>query len=74
MVWGAIGPRGFCTPLIKMEGKINAERYVCTLAQNGVLRFIEEKFGRNYTWMQDNAPSHAASPTSETLLNLVLRF
>lgn len=71
MVWGAIGPKGYRTPLIKMNGNINAEKYVRTLAVSGTIKFIQEQFGRSYIWMQDNAPSHVARLTKETLLNFV---
>lgn len=71
MVWGAIGPRGFRTPLIKVDGNIDAYKYVETLAKKGILGIIQHEFGRNYVWMHDNAPSHAAKLTHDTLLRFV---
>ena len=71
MVWGAIGPRGFRTPLIKVDGNINAYKYVETLAREGILRIIQQEFGTHFVWMQDNAPSHAAKLTRDTLFRFI---
>ena len=71
MVWGAIGPKDFSTPLIKAEGNINTEKYVRMLVQNRIIAIIQTHFGRNYVWQQDNAPSHAAILTKKTLLKFL---
>lgn len=70
MVWGAIGPRGFRAPLIKVDGNINAYIYVETLAKQGVLRIIQNEFGHDYVWMHDNAPAHAAKLTERHIIKI----
>lgn len=58
MVWGAIGPKGFRTNLIKCPDSLTAYNYCKLLADNRVF-FQCAQIG-NYVWQQDGAPSHRA--------------
>lgn len=73
MVWGAIGPKGFRTPLLRVEGNINSYKYVEKLAKCGILNLIQSQFGMEYIWMEDNAPSHSAALTRNTLHKYLLQ-
>lgn len=64
MVWSAIGPGGFKTKLLKVDGRN-------LIQNNGIIQEIEKRFGRNYIWQQDNAPSHRSKYTRE---NFFTRF
>lgn len=58
MVWGAIGPKGFRTNLIKCPDSLTAYNYCKLLADNHVF-FQCSRLG-HYIWQQDGAPSHRA--------------
>lgn len=67
MVWGGIGPRGFRTTLIKIEGKINAESYVNMLQNNNIQQQIINCFGHDFIYQHDNARPHTARAATEYL-------
>jgi len=68
MIWGAIGPRGFRTTLIKIKGSITAKVYIEMLQHNRIHHQIFQRFGNNYIFQQDNASPHSAEIT-KTFLN-----
>jgi hypothetical protein len=69
MVWGAIGPRGFRTTLIRINGVINAETYINMLHENDIYGQIYNHFGDNFYFQQDNARPHTAQVTQTYLDN-----
>lgn len=67
MVWGAIGPEGFRTTLIRIDGAINAKTYIKMLHDNNIHAQIYEYFGDDFIFQQDNARPHTAQETKEYL-------
>ena len=59
MVWGAIGPNGFRTNLVRCPPSVNTLSYCQFLAENRILYQCSSKLG-HYIWQQDNAPAHRA--------------
>mgnify|MGYP002472070326 CR=1 FL=1 len=58
MVWGAIGPNGFRTDLIRCPPSLNAFSYCKLLADNRV--FYQCTRLGDFVWQQDGAPPHRA--------------
>lgn len=58
MVWGAIGPNGFRTNLIRCPPSLNTYSYCKLLADNRV--FYQCSLLGDYVWQQDGAPPHRA--------------
>lgn len=58
MVWGAIGPNGFRTNLIRCPASLTAYSYCKLLGDNHVF-FQCSQIG-HFIWQQDGAPSHRA--------------
>lgn len=58
MVWGAIGPKGFRTDLIRYPPLLNAFSYCKLLADNRV--FYQCTRLGYFVWQQDSTPSHRA--------------
>ena len=71
MVWGGIGPRGFRTRLVRFDCHVNATTYCQALINNGIVQSINAIFGNNWTWQQDNAPSHNALITRHFLAQVM---
>ena len=69
MVWSAIGPGGFKTKLLKVNGRLNSVKYIDLVQSNGIIQEIENRFGKMYIWQQDNAPSHRSKYTKENFLS-----
>lgn len=67
MVWGGIGPLGFRTTLIKIEGAIDSRAYVYMLHNNNIRGQIFDRFGFNFIFQQDNARPHTARLTQNYL-------
>ena len=66
MVWACISMHG-PGPLVPIDGKLNAPRYVMTL-QNYLEPILEEWFnGADCYFQQDNAPCHTAAFTQQWL-------
>lgn len=63
MVWGGIGPNGYKTKLLRINGKMNSEKYVDLLLTNDIFLDIQRHFGQNYIFQQDNAPPHKSKYT-----------
>lgn len=71
MVWGGIGPLGFKTPLLKFSGRINSAKYCDMLIRNKIFEIIKMQFGDEWTWQQDNAPSHSSKYTTQILSKII---
>ena len=67
MVWGAIGPMGFRTPLIRVQGTLNAERYIRMLSSYNIPGLCSAAFPGGYYFQQDNAPAHSSRFTQRYL-------
>ena len=74
MIWGAIGPKGFRTKLIKVDGTLNADEYVRMLYRNMVPQQIFNIFGNNYVFQQDNARPHIAKRAQNYLNRMFPRI
>ena len=59
--WGAIGYEGPVTPIVRIEGRFNSDRYLRILKSNvtPVMNRFENN-GDPRIFMQDNAPQHTA--------------
>ena len=68
MVWGGIA-FGTKTPLIRIDGSLNSEKYVRMIIENGVPQFLENRFGKNYLFMQDGASCHRSKFTTNVLIS-----
>ena len=66
MVWGAIGPFGFRTPLIWCRGKVTAQAYIEMLRRNNIFALCRAHFPA-FIFQQDNAPAHSARHTKAFL-------
>ena len=58
MVWGAIH-HGGRSELVVVDGAMNRHRYIQIL-RNQMLPWATGVFGRNFVYIQDNAPPHTA--------------
>lgn len=61
MVWGAIH-HGGKSDLVVLDGPMNRHRYIQILRQQ-MLPWATATFGRNFVYVQDNAPPHTARDT-----------
>lgn len=68
MVWAGIGPGGYRTELLRVKGRLNSEAYCNLLINNGIVKNLNDTFGTNYIFQQDNAPCHRSAFTKDTLL------
>lgn len=64
MVWGAISAKGKL-PLIIMDGKFNASRYIKMLDEACLFEEGTRLCGENFVFQQDNAPIHTAKATMD---------
>ena len=64
MVWGGI-VGGLKTPLIRLEGRINSQRYIDEVLAPHAVPFIRQNHVRHF--MHDNAPAHRAALTQDFL-------
>lgn len=71
MVWGAIGPLGFRTPLILVRGNMDSESYIQMLRDNQIFPMISQAFGNHWWYQQDNAPPHCSKWSREQLQTMV---
>ena len=62
MVWGAIH-HGGRSELVVVDGAMNRHRYIQIL-RNQMLPWATGVFGRNFVYVQDNAPPHTAHDTA----------
>ena len=60
MIWGAIGPGGWKSKLIKVVGHVNSKKYIQIVDDSGVVQFILHGWGGRCYYQQDNAPSHSS--------------
>ena len=60
MLWGCFHRSGV-GPLLRLEGKINAERYR-QLLEDHVMTWIRRHLPNSFEFQQDNAPIHKARP------------
>ena len=58
MIWGCMGPDGFLY-ISRIEKKCTKEWYL-NLLKKQVMPFLKKRYGRDYTFQQDNAPCHKA--------------
>lgn len=68
MVWGGIGPGGYKTKLLRVNGKMNSIKYIQLLTDNEIFIDLYKNFQNNYIFQQDNAPCHV-SRYSKSVLN-----
>ena len=64
MMWGCFSWYGL-GPLVRIDGRINSERYIEEILGYHVVPFLEEfkeKYGE-YLFQQDNAPIHTSIRT-----------
>jgi inhibitor of nuclear factor kappa-B kinase subunit alpha len=67
MVWGGIA-KNYKSPLLRVEGYINAEKYIQMLAESGVFETMDSAYGRErWVFQDDGAPPHRARVTKEFL-------
>lgn len=59
---------GYRMPLLKVEGRLNSEAYIKLLIENKIIEDLNENFGINYVFQQDNAPCHKSALTKKFLL------
>ena len=64
MVWGCICYNGVGT-LTKVEGNINADKYISILEDNIWPVIVRHFAGNDYLFQDDNAPVHRACSTKE---------
>ena len=60
MIWGRIGKCGFKTKLIIINGHEDSKCYIKFLKDNKIIESIENVFGRNFFWQQDNTAPHTS--------------
>lgn len=68
MVWAGIERGGYRTELLRVKGRLNSEAYCNLLINNGIVKNLNDTFGTNYIFQQDNAPCHRSAFTKDTLL------
>jgi hypothetical protein len=67
MVWGAIS-RNYKSPLIRVEGSINAVRYQMVIAESYVIESMNSRYGVNgWVFQHDGASPHRAKTTKQFL-------
>jgi hypothetical protein len=67
MVWSAIG-YNYKSPLIFIEGNINADGYIELLQTHGIFDDIKKAFGEKPVYFQqDGAPAHTAKRTKNII-------
>lgn len=68
MIWGCIGPNGWRSDLICVNGTLNAENYIKMLQDCHIFDSLDMIHGRGRYWFQqDNAPAHTANETKTYL-------
>ena len=71
MVWACIA-KDFKSPLIRIDGKLNAKNYIKMLKENHIIDLLNERFGQmSYVFQQDGASAHRAIATKDFLINKV---
>jgi hypothetical protein len=61
MVWGAIGPNGYKSPLIWFKEYVSSQTYVAKLEEYKIFENLDLIYGRGqYVWQQDGARPHTA--------------
>ena len=63
MIWGAIGPYGYRSQLLRFSGRVNSEYYCSQLANNRIFANLYHYFNANWVWQEDNAPPHRSNFT-----------
>ena len=59
MVWGAIGPGGYKSRLVRCSDGEDSREYIDILGKSEMLPNLDDKFGRSgWTFVQDGAPCH----------------
>lgn len=71
MVWGGIGPDGYKTKLLKVNGRLNSIKYIQLLTENEIFTKLNAKFHNNYIFQQDNAPCHVSKYSVSLLSDCV---
>lgn len=63
--WGAIGIEGPVTPIVRIEGRLTAPKYMREIVRAHVIPMMEtfEDNDDRRIFMQDNAPQHTAAAT-----------
>lgn len=71
MIWGAIGPYGYQSELLKFDQRVNSFYYCSSLINNKIFLKLYYTFGRNWVWQEDNAPPHRSQFTKTVLKECV---
>ena len=66
MLWGCFSATG-TGRLVRIEGKMDAEKYRAILSENLFQNVQDLRLGRRFTFQQDNDPKHTAKKTQEWL-------
>ena len=67
MVWAAIA-RDYKSPIIRVNGRLNAEGYQQMVLQSGVIQHMNDRYGTNaWIFQQDGASPHQANTTKQFL-------
>jgi hypothetical protein len=62
MGWGAIGPGGWRSKLVRCPPSVNTVSYLEMLSEAGIFRKLNKKWGEfGYIFMEDNAPAHTGA-------------
>jgi hypothetical protein len=74
MVWGAIGPGGWRSPLIKCPESVTRDSYLQFIYQEGVITMMKTAFPGGFIFQQDNAPAHTAARSALESVLLILNW
>jgi hypothetical protein len=67
MVWGGIA-HNYKSPLVRVNGTINAEQYIQILAENNIIETLDGIYGhKSWVFQDDGAPPHRAKTTKAWL-------
>jgi transposase len=59
MVWGAIGPNGWRSTLVRCSNPVNRDSYIAMLTESGVIDEMNRNFGQGqFIFQHDNATLH----------------
>lgn len=68
MIWGAIGPYGWRSKLVRVQGHVNSQKYIQILDNSNTIQYIANVWNGNCFFQQDNAPSHVSAYTRSELV------
>jgi hypothetical protein len=61
MIWGAIGPGGWRSPLKRCPPSVTREAYLELLCGQGIITMMQTAFPNGFIFQQDNASPHTAA-------------